>query len=68
MCRALPLKVMSYVSVKTLQLSLQQLVWYVGRVTPAMVVWYGSNRVWVILPLLTAPGLITDDVFFSHFI
>lgn len=38
MCRALPPKVMSFVSIETLRFSLQQLVWYVGKVTEVVVV------------------------------
>lgn len=68
MFRVLPLKAMSYVSIKTLQLDLQQLVWYVGEATEAVVVQCGSNHVRVILLLLTAPRLTTDEVFSSHFI
>lgn len=67
MQRGLPLKAMSYVNTKSVWLNLQQLGWYVGEDIEAAVVQCGSNHVWVIL-LLTASGLVTDEVFSSYFI
>lgn len=39
MCRALPLNVMSCVSIKALQLNLQQLLWYIGENTEVVILW-----------------------------